>query len=115
VSTIARHRGLAACAGLIAGPAVWAANTQLGEILPYTDCASGFRWSALNSFLAVLVSLAAAAVSWRAARAEVAGQEPDRSMVFDFTGGFSALLALVFAFALLLQGLASLVLTGCER
>ena len=61
-----------ACAGMILGPALWAANTQLGQILPYIDCPGGLRLSAITSFMAALLSLVGGFISSRARTADTA-------------------------------------------
>ncbi len=95
-----------ACAGLIGGPALWALNMQVGQILPYPDCAAHLRLSAALAAVCALLALGAAGISWRA-----------RSLAHtqDFVARLGALAGLVFAFALLLQAIAGIVLTGCER
>ncbi|MGY3116612.1 hypothetical protein ACVWXQ_000547 [Bradyrhizobium sp. S3.14.4] len=52
--------------------------------------------------------------SWLFPR-QTAGNAELRSANADFGAGVSALSATIFTFALLMQGVASLVLTGCER
>jgi hypothetical protein len=100
-------------AGLVIASAVWAINMQLGEILPYLDCQHQARLAALVSFTAMLLACVAAVISWRAT-IRVRRAEP-LTTTAGFVGGLSALSALVFAFALSMQGIASLVLSGCER
>jgi hypothetical protein len=102
---------LTAWAGLIIGGIIWAANTQLGQILPYVDCIGQAHLSAIISFVGALVVLASSALSWRLDGRPSVGD--DRSL--PFASRLSALAALVFTFALLLQGAASMVLSGCER
>jgi hypothetical protein len=97
---------LATCAGLISGPLLLAMNTQLGEILPYAECGSSFHPMVLISILAASLSLVSGYISWRSPWPGHAGR---------FWSGVCALLGVVFAFALLLQTGAGLVLTGCER
>jgi hypothetical protein len=65
------------------------------------------------SALLVLLTLIAAYVAWRSdwAAQGLAGQ----SQTGSFLAGLGGLLGLLFAFAMLLQGTASLVMTGCER
>jgi len=102
---------LTAWAGLVIGGIVWAANTQLGQILPTSDCIGTARLLAILSFAGALVVLACSAVSWSLDSRPSIGD--DRSL--PFAARLSALAALVFTFALLMQGAASLVLSGCER
>jgi len=100
-------------AGLLIAPTVWAINMQLGEILPDIDCFHQSRWSASLSFVGAAGAALAGAVSWRwADRAQLAVPLTATSR---FVASLGALSALVFAFALSMQGVASLVLSGCER
>ena len=104
---------LSLIAGLALGSAAWAVNTQLGEILPYLDCRQHARYSAFASLAALLLASVAAILSWRATR-RAQNTEPFTA-TSGFIGAMSALSALVFTFAIFLQGIASLVLSGCER
>jgi hypothetical protein len=100
-------------AGLWFAGLVWAANMQIGQILPSQDCTREIRISALVSLALTIFALIAGLISWRSARTPPAGFASPDTIRFDAT--VSALSALLFAFALALQTLASLVLTGCER
>ena len=104
---------LSLIAGLALASAAWAINTQLGEILPYLDCRQHARYSALASLGGLLLACVAAVLSWRATT-RAKNTEPFTA-TSGFIGAMSALSALVFAFAIFLQGIASLVLSGCER
>jgi uncharacterized membrane protein YqjE len=104
---------LALIAGLSISSAAWAVNMQLGQILPYLDCRHQARFSALASFAATLLACVAAVASWRATARARSTQPLTATSVF--LGSMSALSALIFAFALSMQGIASLVLSGCER
>jgi hypothetical protein len=104
---------LSVLAGLLIAPTAWAINMQLGEILPNIDCVHQSRWSAIISFVAAAGAVLAGAISWRwTDRAQLAAPLTATS---SFVAWLGALLALVFAFALSMQGIASLVLSGCER
>jgi hypothetical protein len=110
-----RKVGIKLCifAGLLIAPTAWAINTQLGEILPYIDCQQQGRFSAFGSFLALVAACLASAISWgwvRHARATV-----PLTASSSFSASLGAMAALIFTFALFLQGIASLVLSGCER
>lgn len=94
------------CAGIIIGPLLWTANSQLGLILPYVECGSRIRPALITSIVAVLLGTSAAVISWRSAWPGPTGR---------FWAGVCTLLALIFAFALLLQAGAAFMLTGCER
>ena len=102
------HSAIARTAGLVVGPALWALNTQAGQILPYVDCRSSVRSAAILSLILAVVSLGSGWVSRRSATGQ-----PDGSS--GFLAMLGATTALIFAFALVLQGAAGLILTGCER
>ena len=95
-------------AGLAIGGSVWAANTELGEMLPYLECRTRTGLLALTSLAAGLMSIGAAALSWRSLK-------PHDVAVDAFLSRLALAAGLLFAFAIALQGAASLVLTGCER
>ena len=104
---------LAAWTGLWGAALLWATNLEVGQIAPAIDCTRQFRGSALMSAGFTVLALLAALISWRVARTRLAGFGSPQTLRFD--ARLSALGALVFAFALALQTMASLVLTGCER
>ncbi|MCA6119195.1 hypothetical protein J6524_30585 [Bradyrhizobium sp. WSM 1738] len=104
---------LEVCAGLSVAPAIWIINTQLGRILVYLDCQHRTAYSAIASFAGAVANCVVAAVSWRAAQRVFLSEPPPTEL--SFVGSLSALSALLFAFALLMQGAASLVLSGCQR
>jgi hypothetical protein len=88
-------------------------NMQLGQILPYIDCAQRVRYSAWTSSGGAVLALVAGCVSWQQVRSPLRGFGSPTTL--RFAGTMSALSALVFAFALIMQAVASVVLTGCER
>jgi hypothetical protein len=97
---------ICASAGMIVAPALWAMNSQLGQILPYTECGSRYRPALIVSIAAMVFAVGAAAVSWRRPWAGSTGR---------FWSDVCALIGIIFAFALLLQAGAAFMLTGCER
>jgi hypothetical protein len=100
-------------AGLLIAPFVWAVVVQLGEILPSFDCQHQVRSSAIAAFSGMLLACLAAIVSWwTVTRVRIAASFTTTSI---FLGSLSAASALIFVFALSMQGIASLVLSGCER
>lgn len=106
------------CAGLIVPPLLWAVNTQAGQILPYAECTASVKYAALLSFALALVALVSGHASWRTTqrnRSDAALRVSACPASFSFVGLLSGLSAAIFAFALVLQGLSSLILTGCER
>jgi len=88
------------------GTASWAVAMQLGLLVPYPQCGSHLPIAAIVAFVLLLVTLAGGIVSWRSPWPTNAGA---------FAARLCALISLVFAFALLLQTMAGLMLTGCER
>ena len=104
---------LAVWAGLLSPALLWALNMQLSQILPHIDCTKQLRSSALTSVAAAVLALLAGYVSWRSVRPPSTGFGSPSTL--RFAGNLSALSALLFAFALIMQTVASVVLTGCER
>lgn len=101
-------------AGLWLAPIIWAANMQLGQILPYVDCNRRLHMTAVASFLGAAMATFSGLVSWRCGR-RLAGDVASHPNTSVFSGRVSALSAAIFTFALLMQGIASMVLSGCER
>jgi hypothetical protein len=100
-------------AGLMIAPLAWAIVMQLGEILPWLDCQHQLKSSAIAAFSGMLFACLAAIMSWYSiGRARTAASLTRTSV---FLGALSAVSALIFIFALSMQGAASLVLSGCER
>jgi hypothetical protein len=95
-------------AGLSIGGLVWAINTQLGEMLPHPECRTRIALLALTSLAMAVAALSAALLSRRK-------REPGEVAVDVFLSRLGIMAGLLFAFAIALQGAASLVLTGCER
>jgi hypothetical protein len=114
--TFIRSR-LSSSAGLVVPPLLWAANTQAGQILPYAECGT-FKITAATSFLAGALSLVMACLSWLTVRWAPSEGSVEATLfppTCSFLGLLSGLNGVLFGFALLLQGLSSVVLTGCER
>jgi hypothetical protein len=105
-------------AGLAVAPAAWALSTQGNYTLANWTCG---RWPNLVVFVALALALSAligGVLSWRAWRSSGAGAEillhaDDRPHAF--LALLSAGLALLFAAVILMQAVAGLVLSGCER
>jgi hypothetical protein len=95
-------------AGLIGAPLVWAINMQLGQVLPYVDCHARVSWSAVVTAVAMLVALAGAAISY-------GGTARTETGTHTFLRRIGILTALAFAFALFLQGAATLLVDACVR
>jgi hypothetical protein len=105
--------GLISCAGIIAASVLWAVNLEVGQILPYSDCASMRHTAGLISLAFVVLSGVSGYVSWRGYRA--VAPEARGANVLRFLALLSSLASIVLAFALLLQMTSGFILTGCER
>jgi predicted membrane protein len=103
-------RMVLALAGLVVGPVLWAANTQLGQILPYAECRTGTPYSLPLSAVAALLSLGAAGLSWRVSSLRRPGGGVQR-----FLGSLGAMMGPLVAFALLSQAIATLVISPCAH
>lgn len=101
--------GLQACAGLLA-PLAWMVAVQLGQMLPYDDCAYRTHSTAIAVAAAIVIALIAALLSWRARPRPSRAENTQRR----FIGFVAGLTALVINFALALQLLASLMLNPCQ-
>jgi hypothetical protein len=111
--SISRHSvALVNWAGLLVAGMAWAINTQLGQILPYLDCQREARFCSASSLIGAFAAGLACVVSWRSA-SRLGTAAPNRTAAF--VGLMSAIAGMVFTFALSMQGVASLVLSGCER
>jgi hypothetical protein len=95
-------------AGMTAAPAAWAAATQLGQILPYADCVQQMSYSLIVVAAGLAVALAGVVVSY-------VGQNGTDGRTRVFAGRLSIGIGLAFAFALVLQGAATLLLSPCQR
>ncbi len=109
----ARHRWTLALAGWLVGPVCWAVAVQAGQILPYVDCRTQSPWSLTVPLVGAALSLASAGLAWR-------GQAGGRSgarrgdAAFSLVASLGVMLGLLMAFAMLLQAIGPMVLTGCE-
>lgn len=105
-------------AGLAAGPGAWAAHTQIAYALAPWTCGHKINLVAPLAALSVIVALAGAAISWRAWHIlpqqgpldAPVSEQPKRFVAAMGTG-----LGFLFALVILMQGVASLVLSGCAR
>jgi hypothetical protein len=100
-------------AGLWFAAVIWAVNMQLGQILPDVDCRSTLHVSAIISLAGAILTALSGVASWSCATRLGVASAPAHTI--EFARAVSALSACLFTFALAMQGVASLVLTGCER
>jgi len=104
-------------AGFILGPLAWAANTELGQVLPHSECGGPVPTSALISVAAAALALVGAHLSWRVSRARAATDphQMEGRASMRFLDQLGALIGLTFAFALVLQSAAGFIVSPCER
>src|SRR3954454_18069300 len=65
---MSRHsavNALLTCAGLVAAPLAWLVSVQLGQILPYVDCANRSYLTAVCVAAGTSIARAAPVLSWR--------------------------------------------------
>jgi hypothetical protein len=79
---------------------------QGGQLLPYVDCAHRHRWTAVAALTAAALALLAGGICWINRPLNRPGR---------FACAIASLLALLLAFTTLLQAIAGIMLTGCER
>jgi hypothetical protein len=93
--------------GLAVAPIAWAATTQLGQILPWRDCAAGSSWT-LVSFAAAIALSASGSIFGLGRRQELGtpGEKVGRAL---------QLLEAMFMFAISLQGAAIMLVDPCAR
>ena len=112
----ARARLLYARLGFFAGPAAWAAHQQIGYMLVRAGCLSGVLWVPVLTLIAMAVTLAGGYLSWMPWRhSEESEAKSDAMRTHRFLALLSVLFALLFALAILLQGVATLFLNACQR
>jgi hypothetical protein len=100
--------------GLVAGTVGWSINTQWGQIAPYVDCTRHLSAAAVTSFGGAAVAALAGVASWRSQN-YVHQPNSDPIAPWHFIRLVSALSAPLFAFALTMQGVASLIINACDR
>ncbi len=95
-------------AGLVLPPCAWALNTQLGQVLPYVDCRG-------ESWLAAAASLACTAVAAAGTVLILLVWQAGRSRTGLFISLIGCLSGAAFAFAILQQAAAAIVISACEH
>jgi hypothetical protein len=106
-----------AAAGLVLGPLAWAASTQGNYILPDLVCGKSTAPVLGVSLALGLVAWLGAGLSllaWRRARFDVV-QEADGGRAGHLVAALGVGAGGLFGLVILMQGVAALVLSGCER
>jgi hypothetical protein len=104
--------------GLLVGAAAWAISTQLSYSLVSISCDSAVSLTPLIATICLTVAIVGGALSLPSSSAlegptvKVGGGDPRPRRFFAV---ISALAALIFSLAILLQGVASLIVSGCQR
>jgi len=96
------------CLGVSASPAAWAISTQLGQILPYTDCVKQNSSSFIAAAACLAIALTGVAVSWVC-------QNSAADRTATLVGRLGVGIGLATTFALVLQGTATLLVNACQR
>jgi hypothetical protein len=86
---------------------VWAANLELGQILPHLDCQARSLWTFAVSAVAFFVALVVTATSTKSAWSTLGESNFIPSLMM-------ALATLPFVFAILMQGAASMLVNPCQ-
>ena len=104
--------------GLIVGASAWAISTQLGYSLVSRNCdlaAGGVPLIAAICLAMAIIGGALSLPAWPADERQTVQATGGDARPRRFFAVISVLAALVFALAILLQGVASLIVSGCQR
>ena len=104
--------------GLLVGAAAWAISTQLSYSLVSISCDSAAGFVPLIAMISLTVAIVGGALSlpaWSADERQTVRAGGGDARPRRFFAVISVLTALVFALAILLQGVASLIVSGCQR
>jgi hypothetical protein len=105
-------------AGLFIGPAAWGISTELNFALAPVDCATQLPLVPISAAILALIALAAGWLSWRAWQRTPKLQGIDdagAALPHRFLAGMGIGAATLFTAVIVMQGLATLFLNGCER
>jgi len=111
------ERGLPS-AGLFAGPVAWFISTQGNYALVPWVCANKAPVIPILAGVLMGVSLFGAFLSWRALAGAPAGPHEDSTGAgrpHRFVAAVGIMMAVLFALVILVQGIAGVVFSGCER
>lgn len=104
--------------GLLLGAAAWAIGTQLGYSFVSMNCDLAAGVVPLIAAICLAMAIIGGAASlpaWHADEQETIQAVGGDARPRRFFAVISVLAALVFALAILLQGIASLIVSGCQR
>jgi hypothetical protein len=112
-----RSGHLISSGGIWIGAVAWATSTQLNYSLVPWVCASGVRPTPWIAVALAMIALGGALLSWLAfgSRATRIGTEtPEAGTPFEMLSIVGVGAGILFAVIIVMQGAASLFLTGCE-
>ena len=104
--------------GLLVGASAWAISTQLGYSLVARNCDLAAGVVPIIAAICLAMAIIGGALSlpaWSAADEQPFRRWRAMLVLDDSSPSISVLAALVFALAILLQGVASLIVSGCQR
>jgi hypothetical protein len=104
--------------GILGGAGVWAITTQLCYSIVAANCSEAEALAPLVSAIAIGIAIAAGALSLPAWSPASDGSFLNRSLdgrPRAFVAAVSVLVAAIFVLAISLQGIASLIIDGCQR
>jgi hypothetical protein len=105
-------------AGIWIGALAWAASTQLNYSLVPWVCFSGIRITPWTAAVLALISLLGAALSgyaFRHRRERLETERPHAGTPHEMLAVLGMAIGVLFALVIIMQGLAGLFLTGCEK
>jgi hypothetical protein len=104
--------------GLLVGASAWAISTQLGYSLVSRNCDLAGGVVPLIAAICLAMAVTGGALSlpaWSADERQIVRAGGGDARPRRFFAVITVLTALVFALAILLQGVASLIVSGCQR
>jgi hypothetical protein len=104
--------------GLAVGPAAWAIDTQLNYALVDWSCSRGWNLTPAIAAVLAIISLAAATsslIAWRRYEGPGIPIPEQHGHPRHLLSGIGVAAGVLFAFVILLQGLAALLLEPCLR
>ena len=109
---------LTSSTGLWVGALAWATSTQLNYSLVPWVCSSGIRitpWTAAGLAFVALVGVAVSAHAFRHRQQPLETATPKGGTPHDMLAIIGMVAGVLFTLIIVMQGLAGLFLTGCEK
>ena len=114
-----RSEAMWLCAGIFAGPLIWALQMQVGYVLVQGACASGSNLTLhVVTVVALILVAGGAFISWRnwrqAGQQQPSGKDGGPRARSNFMAVLGLSMNAMFFIAILAQGIASFVLHPCQ-